>query len=185
MNKNLLLAVLATLALAQGAVLLVTRPEPSPPAPVLVRNPVTGRVVQDAPLPPEVVWSAERLPASGPASASPAEAVTEVDLRPLASLEMSTDFARSVRAAKAAGVDETLLAHAVVSQFHRQAERLVTTGNYEEMERKRAVARERAVTELLGASTWRGWLRSDYLMTRDLWGSGLSDAEVDAKLAER
>jgi len=200
MKKNLWIGLLMALAAIELGVILVAdnRPQPAKPPTAspgpmrpVVQTPTTPGF--DSMLPPESGGGdstprPDALSGSERAGIAPAT-IQEADYRPPANFELPADFSAKVRQLADAGVDPVLLAHAVVAQMHRQGDAVRSEVSrqpglppnwYMQFSATQEDARQRAVTSLLGAEAYAGWRRSDFLMSRQLWGAGLTDAQTDA-----
>jgi hypothetical protein len=107
---------------------------------------------------------------TAPDAASELAGILPSDSQTVRDFYFTPDFEQAVRKLKAAGADEVLLAHAVVSQYHRQTEALRWEGlrekfaeKYGEEWRDVAVAemqdkaREQIVGDLIGVSAFKRW----------------------------
>jgi hypothetical protein len=186
MNKNLWIGVLTALNAVLFGIIFSFREDSQPPVTTVPPAPVQRPAPASAPAPFLAGWDDGRWPDDEKPEAvprAPAERpespITTADINPAASLELTAEFADSVRRARAAGLDEVLLAHAVVAQFHRQIETIQFSPGPSPDDASRDAARAEAVIGLLGENAYRGWLRSDFLASQNLLGTDITDVELE------
>lgn len=119
-------------------------------------------------------------------TADVAAGVTADDVpRAADTFELNQDFIRQVRMLAANGADRVLLAHAVVSQYHRQSELTLGTlvkrgANYSEVGPVMDQQRQTLLVAVLGADVSRQWEHDTFLSELGYGGTSLSRDEASA-----
>jgi hypothetical protein len=129
---------------------VVEEPDTPPPTAVLPR-PRPSRLSPDIPLDADEPVN-ERIPER---VMQPARS----DFSATPSMELDRAFVADIQKIKAAGVDETLIVHAIVRQFHRQTEAMQALGMGAEpgFEDIRAAKRKEWVDGLLSPGAYERW----------------------------
>jgi ribosomal protein L32E len=199
---------LAVLAAVEFGLIMVGRPSTAATdsevksVPTAVRAESNGSTLPSV-LPPVVANGATspKREAAGPAetNAPAAEGASKVDpwlagikdedIATVRDFYFTPDFQKEVRKLKAAGADEVLLAHAVVSQYHRQTEALRWESEREKFVEKygeewrdvaniQDKAREQIVGELIGPSVFVRWKLDTELAQCGYGGQALTIQEA-------